>query len=73
MSATAEGLSMVLDRMVLDRAGLSGEFDIALKWNSAEGPSIFTAIQEQLGLRLDADRGPVEVVVIESAEQPSDN
>jgi uncharacterized protein (TIGR03435 family) len=73
MSTAAEGLSMILDRMVLDRTGLPAEFDITLKWNSVEGPSIFTAIQEQLGLRLEADRGPVEVVVIERVEHPSEN
>jgi len=73
MSIAAEGLSMVLDRMVIDRTDLPAEFDIALKWNSVDGPSIFTAIQEQLGLRLEADRGPVEVVVIERVEQPSEN
>jgi uncharacterized protein (TIGR03435 family) len=73
MPIAAEGLSMALDRMVIDRTGLPGEFDIALKWNSVEGPSIFTAIQELLGLRLEADRGPVEVVVIERVEQPSEN
>ena len=38
-----------------------------------QGPAIFTAIQEQLGLKLDSSRNPVEVLIIESAEKPSEN
>ena len=39
----------------------------------SKSPSIFTALQEQLGLRLDSQKGPVEVIVIEHVEKPSDN
>lgn len=70
-------------RVVIDRTGLTGTFDLDLKWTpdltapaggpqSAfnDGTSLFAALQEQLGLRLEAQRAPVEVLVIESAERP---
>jgi len=79
-------LSNQLDRPVVDKTGLAGNFDLQLEWSpeasrpSAEavgtvpsGPSIFTAIQEQLRLRLEATKGPVEVIVIDSVEKPSEN
>ena len=70
-----------LNRMVLDRTGLTGSFDIELKWTpdnartgsaqSNDAPSIFAALQEQLGLRLDSQRGPVEFLVVDSIERPT--
>ena len=70
-----------MDRIVLDRTGLTGDFDFTLEWNPDLGqpdpdqskPSIFTALTEQLGLRLESTRGPVEVLVIDHAEKPSEN
>jgi uncharacterized protein (TIGR03435 family) len=86
-SATfASQLSYSLERPVIDKTGLAGEFDFALHWTRqpedgppaqpaapADGPDIFTAIREQLGLRLAPVRGPVEVIVIDKAELPSAN
>lgn len=64
-------LAQISGRNVVDKTGLTGGYDADLTWNdSEEGPSLFTAIQEQLGLKLDAQRGPVEVLVIDSVERP---
>jgi uncharacterized protein (TIGR03435 family) len=67
-------LSLLLDRPVLNKTGLEGLFEVHLHWSSEQdGPSIFTAVQEQPGLKLDSGRGPVEHMVIDHAERPSDN
>jgi uncharacterized protein (TIGR03435 family) len=67
----------VLDRPVVERTGIAGEFDIDLQWTPDEstdsGPSIFTALQEQLGLKLEAQKGIVDVLVIDHVERPSAN
>jgi len=77
-------LSPIAGRSIIDRTGLTGGFDLELTWtpdlpsgNAADGPppandgpSLFTAMQEQLGLKLDAQRGPVDVLVIDSAVRP---
>jgi uncharacterized protein (TIGR03435 family) len=67
-------LSLVLDRPVINRTGLTGRFDVHLLWTSdSTGPSIFTSLQEQLGLKLEAGKGPVEKFVIDHVKQPSGN
>jgi uncharacterized protein (TIGR03435 family) len=71
-------LSRILSRPVTDNTGLKGEYDYKLEWAPAEQtdsplPSIFTALQEQLGLNLKSVRAPVSVIVIDSAERPSEN
>ncbi len=95
LSAFANAISPTVQRIVVDRSGLSGNYDWYVKWtpeklpqrapgtpadqpfrmNGVEidpnGPSIFTAVQEQLGLKLDATRGPVEVLVIDHVERPT--
>ncbi len=82
VSTFANVLSGVLGRKVIDKTGLQGNFNADLHWTPDEradaqpddaGPSIFTAIQEQLGLRLESSKGPVEVLVIDRAEKPSEN
>lgn len=63
-----ETLSNVLGRPVTNETGLDGPFDYKLEWtpegSDAGGPSIFTALTEQLGLRLESKKGPVQVFVI---------
>jgi uncharacterized protein (TIGR03435 family) len=75
-----------LDLPVLDRTGLDGRFDFALKLATnpdelkhtlegmEQGPSIFVFFQDQLGLKLESRKGPVEMLIIESAEKvPAEN
>jgi len=66
-------------RVVIDRTGLAGTWDFELTFAppdvaaavSTDDPSLFTALQEQLGLRLDATRGPADVLVVDRIERPT--
>lgn len=73
----ARFLSGQVGRTVIDKTGLSGKYNFQLNYapdmGDISGPSLFTALQEQLGLKLDAQKGPVEVVVIDSVQKPSEN
>lgn len=78
ISYLAFSLSRMLDRNVIDKTGLDGCWDVTLDFvrdqdPNQDGPSIFTAVREQLGLRLVSAKGPVEHLVIESAERPTAN
>jgi uncharacterized protein (TIGR03435 family) len=87
LSQLANLLSPRVERPVQDRTGLAGNFDLDLQWRSEPGKettldaglpdslptSIFTALQEQLGLKLESTKGPVDVLVIDHVEQPSPN
>jgi len=82
-------MSGVLRRTVVNKTALSGAFDFDLRWTPDQpvqkpgaldtpavdpnGPSIFTAVQEQLGLKLESQKGPVDLLVIDRAERPSEN
>ena len=66
-------LSNAVERVVVDRTGLQGSYDIDIDWAAEAGsdkPSIFTAVQEQLGLKLESTKGPVDVFVIDHVERP---
>lgn len=87
MTQLAYKLSRLLQRPVVNNTGLEGNYDFKLEWTPdlgpsatdgqpvdiSVGPSIFTALQEQLGLRLKATKGPVDVLVIDHVDKPSEN
>lgn len=94
MDDFATFISGTAQRVVINKTGLTGYYDVALTYTPTpdqlpqgapppgapalpsidpDGPGFFTAIQEQLGLKLDNQRGPVEVVVIDSIQQPTEN
>jgi uncharacterized protein (TIGR03435 family) len=72
-------LSNQLQRNVVDDTGLQGNYDIVLTWRpdkdfeDAEQPTIFTVLQEQLGLRLERAKGPIKTLVIDKIETPTEN
>ena len=81
-------LSLYTGRKVIDKTNLPGKFDIDLQWSMEQselqalpdepqadplGPSLGTALQEQLGLKLESQKGPVEMFVIDHVERPSEN
>ena len=72
-------LAAQLKRAVRNETGLSGKFDLSLKYvrddapEGANGPTVFGALEDQLGLKLESRKGPVEVMVIDSAEKPREN
>jgi uncharacterized protein (TIGR03435 family) len=94
LSQFAANLSGNLQRIVVDRTGLTGTFDVDLTWTPDQipqqqgprppgapefppidpnGPSLFTAVQEQLGLKLESTKAPVDVLVIDRAEKPMED
>jgi uncharacterized protein (TIGR03435 family) len=78
MDILARNLGMQAGRPVFDRTGLDGYFDLTLKWRdqnpaNTDAASFFTALQEQLGLKLESGRAPLQTLVIDHIERPSDN
>ncbi len=78
MKVLAASLENQLRRTVVDKTGLAGAWDFQGAWEIEPGPdsaapSIFTGVREQLGLRLVRQKGPVNMLVIDQAERPSEN
>jgi uncharacterized protein (TIGR03435 family) len=80
MADLAQALSDLVHRQVVDKTGASGRADITLKWTDDEAVdqggavlSIFTALQEQLGFKLVSSKGPVDTLVIDHIEMPTEN
>ncbi len=84
MGQLARRLEYFVDRLVVDRTGLSGEYTLQLRWTPQLGDpgvtftvrglpdiSLFTALKEQLGLKLEPDRGPLQVIIVDRAERPT--
>ncbi len=84
MTQIAEAMQQAaLDRPVIDQTGLTGRFDLRMRWTPADAPAeaqnadappdLFTAMQEQLGLKLVATKAPVDVLMIDHVQKPSAN
>jgi uncharacterized protein (TIGR03435 family) len=76
MDALARYLSGNLEKIVADKTGIAGSYDFELDWaeNPADDrPSLFTALQEQLGLKLEAARVPYSAIVIDQLKKPDAN
>lgn len=77
MISLVVNISGAVGRVVIDKTGLTGNYDFDLTWAPNDepdsGPSIFTALQDQLGLKLEPAKAPVDVIVIDHLERPSEN
>jgi uncharacterized protein (TIGR03435 family) len=86
LSRSLAGEPEIAGRPVVDKTGLTGLYDFTLHWASfdpgpaaaptdpgEQGPSLFTALEEQLGLKLKSEKEQIEVIVVDSVEKPSEN
>jgi uncharacterized protein (TIGR03435 family) len=81
VSTLTNALGFWVERNIIDKTGLTSRYDISLKWTPTElegktdnnAPGLFTALQEQLGLKLESSKGPVDTLVIDHVEMPTEN
>jgi uncharacterized protein (TIGR03435 family) len=58
---------------VIDKTGLTGDYDFTLSWDETDGPQLSTALQQQLGLKFESQKVPASFLIIESAQKPTEN
>ena len=81
MTDFAQTMQLMVDRPVVDQSNVSGRYDFTLLWTpdvmrdtaTDTAPELFTAVQEQLGLKLVATRAPADVFVIDAVTRPTPN
>lgn len=79
MDSFTRNMANAAGRIIVDKTGLTGPFDMVLRFNpdannpSSDLPTLFAAVQEQLGLKFEAQTAPAEVLVVDSAEKPTEN
>jgi uncharacterized protein (TIGR03435 family) len=89
MASFADSLGQQVDRIIVDNTGLKGKYDFTLEWSPENhegsivsaveekvgltGLSIFEALPQQLGLKLESTKGPVQVIVVDSVDRPTSN
>jgi uncharacterized protein (TIGR03435 family) len=79
MDDLAAQLTGTIDHVVTNKTGLTGAYDFTVRYTDelsaadSSAPSIYTALQDQLGLKLESSKGPVQVLVIDHVERPSEN
>jgi len=81
MAEFAKVMELMVDKPVVDQTNLTGNYDFTLLWTpdslratpTDTAPGLFTAVQEQLGLKLEATRAPTDVFVIDAATRPTQN
>jgi uncharacterized protein (TIGR03435 family) len=74
VSGLADALSAQLGRQVIDKTGLKGNYDVMLHWSTSTSAndSLPSAVQEQLGLKLDTQQQPVQTLAVDQIEMPSE-